>query len=173
MFEFKLIEHPELGTAAGGGRYADLAGKFSKTKIIGVGAAIGFSRIFWALLEGGKIDVSRFARPVTAVILVMGNDNVAYAMRVADEMRAAGISTEGLRAGTDMPPVWCVSRAATYLDTEKKFKNQIEFADKIGAPFSVIIGDTEVGNNTVALKDMTSGSQREIAVEDLVKLLKK
>ena len=85
----------------------------------------------------------------------MGNDNVAYAMRVADEMRAAGIST------------------ATYLDTEKKFKNQIEFADKIGAPFSVIIGDTEVGNNTVALKDMTSGSQREIAVEDLVKLLKK
>lgn len=155
VFEFKLIEHPELGTAAGGGRYADLAGKFSKTKIIGVGAAIGFSRIFWALLEGGKIDVSRFARPVTAVILVMGNDNVAYAMRVADEMRAAGIST------------------ATYLDTERKFKNQIEFADKIGAPFSVIIGDTEVGNNTVALKDMTSGSQREIAVDDLVKLLKK
>ena len=40
VFEFKLIEHPELGTAAGGGRYADLAGKFSKTKIIGVGAVL-------------------------------------------------------------------------------------------------------------------------------------
>ena len=40
VFEFKLLNHPELGTAAGGGRYADLAGKFSKTKIIGVGAAI-------------------------------------------------------------------------------------------------------------------------------------
>ena len=51
VFEFKLLNYPELGTAAGGGRYADLAGKFSKTKIIGVGAAIGFSRIFVALMR--------------------------------------------------------------------------------------------------------------------------
>ena len=155
VFEFKLIEHPELGTAAGGGRYADLAGKFSKTKIIGVGAAIGFSRIFWALLEGGKIDLSRFARPVTAVVLVMGNQNVAYAMRVANEMRGAGITT------------------AVYLDTDKKFKNQIEFADKIGAPFSVIIGDDEVAGNVVTLKDMVSGNQNQISVAGVIELLKK
>ena len=64
VFEFKLLSHPELGTAAGGGRYADLAGKFSKTKIIGVGAAIGFSRIFVALMESGAIDLSRFESPV-------------------------------------------------------------------------------------------------------------
>ena len=56
VFEFKSLKYPELGTVAGGGRYADLAGKFSKTKIIGVGAAIGFSRIFVALMESGSID---------------------------------------------------------------------------------------------------------------------
>lgn len=54
VFEFGLTNYPELGTAAGGGRYADLVGKFSKTKIIGVGAAIGFSRIFVALMEMAK-----------------------------------------------------------------------------------------------------------------------
>lgn len=155
VFEFKLTEHPELGTAAGGGRYADLAGKFSKTKIIGVGAAIGFSRIFWAMLESGAIDVTRFARPVAAVVLVMGNQNVAYAMRTANEMRNAGIAT------------------SIYLDTEKKFKNQIEYADKIAAPFSVIIGDDEAAQNMVALKDMTSGAQRSVSVAELINLLKK
>lgn len=155
VFEFKLTEHPELGTAAGGGRYADLAGKFSKTKIIGVGAAIGFSRIFWALLESGKIDVSRFSRPVTAAVLVMGNQNVAYAMRAAADLRAAGIPT------------------AIYLDTEKKFKNQVEFADKIGAPFSIIVGDDEAAQNTVTLKDMESGRQNQISVAGVIELLKK
>ncbi|MBD5401112.1 histidine--tRNA ligase [bacterium] len=155
VFEFKLIDHPELGTAAGGGRYADLAGKFSKTKIIGVGAAIGFSRIFWALLENDKIDISRFVRPVTAVVLVMGNQNVAYAMRVANEMRAAGIAT------------------AMFLDTNKKFKNQVEYADKIGALFSVIVGDDEVAKNVVALKNMVSGDQNIVGVSDVIKLLKK
>lgn len=155
VFEFKLTEHPELGTAAGGGRYADLAGKFSKTKIIGVGAAIGFSRIFWALLESGKIDVSRFARPVTAAVLVMGNQNVAYAMRAAADLRAAGIPT------------------TIYLDTEKKFKNQVEFADKIGAPFSIIVGETEVAQNIVTLKDMESGRQNQISVAGVIELLKK
>jgi len=155
VFEFKLTAHPELGTAAGGGRYADLAGKFSKTKIIGVGAAIGFSRIFWALLESGKIDVSRFARPVTVAVLVMGNQNLAYAMRAAADLRAAGIAT------------------ATYLDTEKKFKNQMEFADKIGAPFSVIVGTDEAAQNVVTLKDMKTGNQNQISVAGVIELLKK
>lgn len=155
VFEFKLIEHPELGTAAGGGRYANLAAKFSKTKIIGVGAAIGFSRIFWALLESGKIDVTRFSRPVTVAVLVMGNQNVAYAMRAADALRLAGVPT------------------VIYLDTEKKFKNQVEFADKIGAPFSLIVGDDEVKQNMVALKDMTTGVQNIISIDNLIQMLKK
>lgn len=154
VFEFKLLGHPELGTAAGGGRYADLAGKFSKTKIIGVGAAIGFSRIFWALLEGGKIDLTRFSHPVRAAVLVMGNNNVPYAMNAAWALRDAGIVT------------------ALYLDTEKKFKNQIEFSDKIGAEYSVIIGDTEAASGTVALKNMETGSQVQVSVADVIKELK-
>ena len=154
VFEFKLINHPELGTAAGGGRYENLASKFSKTKIVGVGAAIGFSRIFASMLENNQIDLSKFSNPVDVAVLVMGNDNVAYASTVVNAFRQENIT------------------AVSYLDTDKKFKNQIEYADKIGARFAAIVGETEVANNVIALKDMVSGNQESLSVADAIKKIK-
>lgn len=154
VFEFKLINHPELGTAAGGGRYADLTGKFSKTKIIGVGAAIGFSRIFAAMLENNQIDLSRFENPIDVAVLVMGDNNVAYASSIVNTLRDE-----------------CVA-AVSYLDTDKKFKNQIEYADKIKAKFSMIIGDNESQSKVVALKNMTSGEQQTLSLTDAIKLVR-
>ena len=155
VFEFKLLNHPELGTAAGGGRYADLAGKFSKTKIIGVGAAIGFSRIFAAMLENNQIDLSQFENPIDVAVLVMGDNNVGYASSVVNTLRDENIA------------------AVSYLDTEKKFKNQIEYADKIKAKFSIIIGDDEVKNKVVAVKNMETGNQQSLSLTDAVNLIKK
>lgn len=154
VFEFKLASHPELGTAAGGGRYADLAEKFSKTKIIGVGAAIGFSRIFVALLESGQIDLTRFENPITAAVLIMGDENVDYAMSAVRALRDEKIV------------------AVPYLDVEKKFKNQIEFADKIKAKFSVVIGESERENQVLAVKNMESGQQENMDLTQVIKLLK-
>ena len=154
VFEFKLLNHPELGTAAGGGRYANLAEKFSKTKIIGVGAAIGFSRIFAALLENNQLDLTKFENPIDVAVLVMGNNNVAYASRVVRALRDENIAT------------------VSYLDTDKKFKNQIEYADKIRAKFSIIIGDDESKNQVVALKDMMSGNQENLTISDAIKQIK-
>ena len=153
VFEFKLLRYPELGTAAGGGRYADLAGKFSKTKIIGVGAAIGFSRIFVALMEAGAIDLSRFESPVDVAVLCMGNENLSYAVSVLNALRDAGVAS------------------IAYLDADKKFKNQIEYADKINAKFSMIIGETEVKNQVVAMKNMASGEQQDLVIADAIKIL--
>ena len=154
VFEFKLLSHPELGTAAGGGRYADLAGKFSKTKIIGVGAAIGFSRIFVALMESGAIDLSRFESPVDVSVLCMGNENLGYAVSVLNALRDANIA------------------AVAYLDADKKFKNQIEYSDKIKARFSAIIGETEAKNQVVALKNMATGEQQSLTVGDVIKVVR-
>ena len=154
VFEFKLLSHPELGTAAGGGRYADLAGKFSKTKIIGVGAAIGFSRIFVALMESGAIDLSQFESPVDVAVLCMGNENMDYAVSVLNALRDANIAS------------------VAYLDADKKFKNQIEYADKINSRFSMIIGETEKLNQVVAIKNMESGQQQEMAIADAIEMLK-
>ncbi len=154
VFEFKLINHPELGTAAGGGRYADLAEKFSKTKIIGVGAAIGFSRIFVAMMESGQIDLSRFENPIDVTVLIMGNENVAYAVSVVNALRDAGVAT------------------VAYLDADKKFKNQIEYADKIKTKYSIIIGETEAKNQVLAVKNMATGQQQEMDIAAAIKLLK-
>ncbi len=153
VFEFKLLNHPELGTAAGGGRYADLAGKFSKTKIIGVGAAIGFSRIFVALMESGAIDMTPFEASVDATVLCMGNENLDYAMSVLNALRDANVAS------------------LAYLDADKKFKNQIEYADKIKTKFSLIIGETEKQNQLVAVKNMASGEQQSVSLVDAIKII--
>ena len=55
---------------------------------------------------------------------------------------------------------------------KKKFKNQIEYADKVGAKFSMIIGDDEVSKNVVALKDMMSGGQETLSVADAIEKIK-
>ena len=154
VFEFKLTDHPELGTAAGGGRYENLASKFSKTKIVGVGAAIGFSRIFASMLENNQIDLTRFSNPIDVAVLVMGNNNVAYASNVVNSLRESGIV------------------AVSYLDTDKKFKNQIEYADKIGAKFAAIIGDDEVAKGVIALKNMENGNQETLTIADVIKNIK-
>lgn len=154
VFEFKLSEYPELGTAAGGGRYANLVEKFSKTKIIGVGAAIGFSRIFVTLAESGKIDLSKFESGVDVAVLVMGDENMPYAMSVLNEFRDANVAS------------------LAYLDTDKKFKNQIEYADKIMAKYSVIIGETEVKDKVVTVKNMATGEQSQMPVVDAIKFVR-
>ncbi len=154
VFEFKSLKYPELGTVAGGGRYADLVGKFSKTKIIGVGAAIGFSRIFVALMEAGAIDLTQFETPVDVAVLCMGNENLSYSVSVLNVLRDENIAS------------------VAYLDSEKKFKNQIEYADKINAKFSIIIGEDEVKNKLVSLKNMESGEQQTLGIDVAIKNIK-
>ncbi|MBO7042317.1 MAG: histidine--tRNA ligase [Alphaproteobacteria bacterium] len=154
VFEFFSIDYPDLPAVGGGGRYENLASKFSKTKIVGVGASIGVSRLLVALMEAGKIDLTRFSKPVDVAVLVMGDENLPYAMQVLNTLRDNGIPS------------------VAYLDTDKKFKNQIEYADKIGARFAAIIGETEVANNVIALKDMVSGNQESLSVADAVQKIK-
>lgn len=154
VFEFKLLSYPEFGTAAGGGRYENLASKFSKTKIVGTGAAIGFSRIFVALMDDGKIDLSQFENPIVAAVLPMGNSSVPFAASVVNMLRDENITT------------------VAYLDAEKKFKNQIEYADKIMAKYSIIIGEDEVKSKLLTVKNMATGDQQKLSVADAVKLLK-
>ncbi len=154
VFEFFLDKFPELGAIGGGGRYEDLASKFSKTRIIGVGAAVGFSRLMVALMDENKIDLTPFMRPVRAAVLAMGAGQVPYAMRVVAALRANGITT------------------VPYLDANKKFKNQIEFADKINADYSIIIGENERESEILAVKDMTAGTQQSLNLEQAINLLK-
>ena len=107
-----------------------------------------------ALLDDNRIDLTQFMHPVRAAVLCMGSAQVAYSMRILAELRNAGIV------------------AVPYLDANKKFKNQIEFADKIGADYSIIIGDAERESEMLAVKNMKTGEQQTITLTDTIKLLK-
>lgn len=155
VFEFFSIDYPELPAVGGGGRYEDLVSKFSKTKIVGVGASIGVSRLLVALMEMGKIDLSKWEKSVDVAVLVMGDDNLPYAMSVLNTLRNEKIPS------------------VAYLDTDKKFKSQFEYSDKILAKYSMIIGEDEVKNNVVAIKDMKSGNQQTLSLSDAIKLVQK
>lgn len=155
VFEFFSIDYPELPAVGGGGRYENLVSKFSKTKIVGVGASIGVSRLLVALMEMGKIDLTPFEQVTDVAILIMGNKNLPYAMNVLNVLYDSKIA------------------AVTYLDTDKKFKNQMEYADKIKAKYALIIGEDETVKNVVTVKNMDSGEQLTVSVNEVVQILKK
>ena len=155
VFEFFSTKFPEMSAIGGGGRYENLASKFSKTKIVGVGASIGVSRLLVSLMDENKIYLSKFENNIDVCVLVMGQQNVEYAMRAVMQLRDAGIV------------------AIPYLDTDKKFKNQIEYADKISSKFSMIIGEDEAKNQLVSLKNMESGNQETLALADAIDKIKK
>ncbi len=154
VFEFFSTKFPEMSAIGGGGRYENLASKFSKTKIVGVGASVGISRLLVSLMDEDKIDLSEFEYNTDVAVLVMGKQNVKYSMNAVSVLRENGIV------------------AVPYLDTDKKFKNQIEYADKIGAKFSMIIGDDEVSNRTVSLKNMQTGEQQTLSLNDAMNIIR-
>ena len=154
VFEFFSIDYPDLPAVGGGGRYENLVSKFSKTKIVGVGASIGVSRLLVALMEAGKIDLSQFESNVDVAVLVMGDENLQYAMQVLNTLR-----------GEKIPSV-------AYLDTDKKFKNQMEYADKVKARFSLIIGEDEAKKQVVSLKNMATGAQESVSLGDAIKIIR-
>lgn len=152
VYEAYSKTYPEIGSIGGGGRYGNLVSKFSKTAIIGSGYAIGTNRMLVTALD--RVDLSKYKTPVSVSVLVMGNAQVGFAMSVLAALRGENIS------------------AVPYLDTEKKFKNQMEFADKINSKFSIIIGEDEVKNQKLTVKNMKTGDQQNMTLSCAIEMLK-
>ena len=154
VFEFFSKNFSELGAIGGGGRYENLVSKFSKTKIIGVGAAVGFSRLIVGLIDSNKLDLSDFKNTIDVALLIMNNGCLSYGFEILSLLKQSNIYV------------------VPYLEIDKKFKNKIEFADKINAKFSIIIGNDEITNKTVSLKNMKTGLQLSLNKDDLIEKLK-
>jgi len=151
VYEAQSLTYPEIGSIGGGGRYGNLSSRFTKTNIIGSGYAIGAVRILLTALD--RINLTEFESPIDAAVLVMGQGQAAYAMSVLAALRGAGIVS------------------VPYLDADKKFKNQMEFADKIKSRFSIIIGEDEVKEQVVTVKNMTTGDQVKMTMADAICLI--
>ena len=142
VYETVLLDHPEIGSVCSGGRYDDLAGYYTDKRLPGVGISIGLTRLFYVLGEQGMLNMELNTAPADVLILPMTED-LSPAIAFATELRDNGI------------------RAQLHCE-EKKFKQKISYADKLGIPYVVFLGEDEIGAGVVACKDMATGEQTKL-----------
>ena len=153
VYETLLLDHPELGSVCSGGRYDNLAEYYTDRQLPGVGISIGLTRLFYVLGEQGLLNPDLPTAPADVLILPMTAE-LSPAVTLATRLRAAGVRTQ--------------------LYTEqKKFKAKMSYADKLGVPYVVFLGDDEIAGNVVACKDMTSGEQTTLPFEETLALIQK
>ena len=142
VYETTLLDYPEIGSVCSGGRYDNLAEYYTDRQLPGVGISIGLTRLFYVLGEQGILNPSLPTAPADVLILAMTQD-LTPAIQLATRLRGAGVRTQ--------------------LYTEqKKFKAKMNYADKLGVPYVVFLGDDEIAAGLVACKDMTSGEQTKL-----------
>ena len=144
VYETTLLDHPEIGSVCSGGRYDNLAEYYTDRQLPGVGISIGLTRLFYVLGEQGMLNPALPTAPADVLILPMTED-LSPAIALATEFRAAGIRTQ----------LHC---------EEKKFKAKMSYADKLGIPYVVFLGEDEINAGVVACKDMASGEQTKLTV---------
>ena len=139
VYETTLLDHPEIGSVCSGGRYDNLAGYYIDKPLPGVGISIGLTRLFYVLDEQGLLNPDLPSAPCDALVLPMTAEP-APAIALAQQLRAAGL------------------RVQLYGE-QKKFKQKMAYADKIGVPFAVLLGEDEIAAGKCSVKDMKSGQQ--------------
>ncbi len=148
VYETTLLDHPEIGSVCSGGRYDNLAEYYTEKQLPGVGISIGLTRLFYVLGEQKLLNPELPTAPCDVLVLPMTQD-LAPAIRLATACRDAGIRTQ--------------------LYTEnKKFKQKMTYADKIGVPYVLFLGDDEIANGVVSCKDMITGEQVKLSLEDAI-----
>ena len=153
VYETEMTAHPEIGSVCSGGRYDDLAGYYTDKKLPGVGISIGLTRLFYVLSEQGMLSDETVSAPADALVIPMAEE-LGYAIAAATALRDAGIRTQ----------LYC---------EQKKFKSKMSYADKLGIPYVILIGEDEIAENVVAVKNMQSGDQEKLSFSDAAALIRK
>ena len=151
VYETILNEYPSMGSVCSGGRYDNLAEFYTNKKLPGVGISIGLSRLFYKLQEAGIIEASK-ATTADVMILPM-NEDLTYALNIEKLLRDANINTE-----------------VNYY--KKSVKSIMNYANRIKAPYVIIIGEDEEKQNKVTLKNMTTGEQTTDSINNILSILK-
>ena len=152
VYETGMTEHPEIGSICSGGRYDDLAGYYTDKKLPGVGISIGLTRLFYVLNEQGLLSDETVSAPADALVIPM-TEELGCAISAATVLRDAGVRTQ----------LYC---------EKKKFKAKMSYADKLGIPYVVLIGEDEIAEGVVAVKDMLSGRQQKLSPEAAAAFIK-
>jgi histidyl-tRNA synthetase len=146
VYETVLIDYPKLGSVCSGGRYDNLADKYTTKKLPGVGISIGLTRLFSQLKEARLISTGKST--YTSVLVIPFVDDLTISLIIATELRNKGVSTE------------------VYFE-EAKFNKKMAYADKLGIPFVVIVGEDEVKSGLYTVKNMKTGEQVKVSIDKI------
>ena len=151
IIEVKALD-VQIGSITGGGRYDNLTGVFGMPGLSGVGISFGADRIY-DVLNQLELYPANVTQSVKVLFVNFGEKEAAEAMKIVTQLRKEGISAE------------------LYPDAAK-MKKQMGYADSEKIPFVAIIGENEIADGTINLKDMTAGTQEKLTFTELAERLK-
>ena len=150
IFEVKALD-AQIGSITGGGRYDNLTGIFGMPDVSGVGISFGADRIYDVLTEL-ELFPAELQSATRVLFATFGQAELTYALRWAKALREKGVAVEVYPEPT-------------------KMKKQMGYADDKKIPFVAIVGGNEMESNTVMLKEMGSGEQKQVTIEELCTIL--
>lgn len=151
VYETFLNEYRSLGSVCSGGRYDNLAEYYTDKKMPGVGVSIGLTRLFYQLNELQAIKQKQ--KSIAKVLVIPMTENIEKALEIATSLRKENIPTE------------------IYLE-EKKIKAKMKYANHLEIPYVILVGEDEIKNNVVTLKNMVTGEQETIHLVEAMNKLK-
>ena len=151
VYETFLNKYREIGSVCSGGRYDNLAEFYTDRKLPGVGVSIGLTRLFYKLNELNAIEANK--KSMAELLVLPMTENIEKVIEIGSTIIEAGISTE------------------IYLE-DKKIKAKFKYADRLQIPYVAVIGDDEIANGKIALKDMQTGVQENLTIQEVIEKLK-
>ena len=151
VYETFLNEYRSLGSVCSGGRYDNLAEYYTDKKMPGVGVSIGLTRLFYQLNELQAIKQEQ--KSIAKVLVIPMTENIEKALEIGASLRKENISTE------------------IYLE-EKKIKAKMKYANHLEIPYVILVGEDEINNNVVTLKNMVTGEQETVSLAEAISRLK-
>src|SRR5690606_10343135 len=153
IFEVAAPKGVQMGSIGGGGRYDDLTGIFGMPNVSGVGISFGLDRIY-LVLEELNLFPETVTKNVEVLFINFGDKEALFSLKAIKKLREQGINAE------------------LYPD-DAKMKKQMAHANKRNIPCVVLVGEEEMASNTYTLKNMVSGEQFKITLQELVSEIKK
>ena len=151
IYETFLDDHPGIGSVCSGGRYDDLAGLYTKSKLPGVGISIGATRLFYQLREAGLLPAGHGL--VQAYVTQIDHNVLPDCLALAADLRRAGVNTElAPEAG--------------------KLRKQFQYADRAKIPFVLILGGEEKEKGVVRVKALATGTETDVPRAEVVERIR-
>ena len=152
VYETFLNKYRNLGSVCSGGRYDNLTEFYSTRKMPGVGISIGLSRLFFQLTDSDIISVEN--QSIADVLVISMDNNYEKCAQIASTLRQ-----NGLKVQVDFE--------------DKKIAKKFKYADKLNINYVIVIGEDEIKNNVVTIKNMSTGEQNTVTLEESVKIIQK